>query len=102
MFGTNNAGLNRVYWTLRGSPPSVPSNLGDMLESLGVPGAKEMLAPQRPGERRPPAPGGGGMARMLRQMIEGRPVDPGTYIVTVAGGGRRQTTTVSVVADEPY
>jgi photosystem II stability/assembly factor-like uncharacterized protein len=102
MFGTNEAGLNRVYWTLRGSPPSIPPKLGDMLESMGMAGAKQMLAPQRPGERRPPPPGGGGLPRMLRQIIEGRPVDPGTYVVKVDAGGRTLTTTVSVVADEPY
>jgi hypothetical protein len=95
--GTNRAGLNRVRWNLRGSPPELPPNLGDTLESMGMAGAKQMIAQAQAGQ---PPPAGGGFAGMLRRMMEGRPVEPGTYLVKLTAGGKTHTTKVVVEADQ--
>jgi hypothetical protein len=95
--GTNNAGLNRVRWNLRGNPPELPPNLGDTLESMGMAGAKQMIAQMQAGQAPPAA---GGMVGMLRRMMEGRPVEAGTYLVKLTAGGKTETATVVVEADQ--
>jgi len=68
--GTKEAGLNRVQWDLRRSPPPVPA------------GAAENVPQQFRGR--------------LRQ---GPAVEPGTYLVKLSVGGKDLTTTVKVEAD---
>jgi photosystem II stability/assembly factor-like uncharacterized protein len=94
--GTGNAGLNRVRWNLRGNPPELPANLGDTLESMGLAGAKDMIAQFQAGQT-PQV--GGGMGGLFRRMMEGRAVEPGTYLVKLTAGGKTQTAKVVVEAD---
>ncbi len=94
MKGTKNAGVNRVRWNLRGNPPPLPPNLGDMLEAAGMPGARQMIAQVQAGQAQPP--GGGGFAGMFRRIMEGRAVEPGTYLVKLTAGGKTETTKVVV------
>ncbi|MBI2220051.1 MAG: hypothetical protein HYU53_02450, partial [Acidobacteria bacterium] len=94
MKGTKNAGVNRVRWNLRGNPPPLPPNLGDMLEAAGMPGARQMIAQVQAGQA--PPPGGGGFAAMFRRIMEGRAVEPGTYLVKLTAGGKTETTKVVV------
>jgi photosystem II stability/assembly factor-like uncharacterized protein len=98
MAGTKAAGLNRVRWNLRGHPPELPPNFGDTVEAMGFAGAKEMLAQMQRGET-PPATAMGGMGGMFRRALEGRPVEPGTYLVKLTAGGKTLTSTVVVEAD---
>jgi hypothetical protein len=98
MAGTKAAGLNRVRWNLRGHPPELPPNFGDTVEAMGFAGAKEMLAQMQRGET-PPATAMGGMGGMFRRALEGRPVEPGTYLVRLTAGGKTLTSTVVVEAD---
>jgi hypothetical protein len=94
--GTKNAGLNRVRWNMRGNPPQLPPNLGDTLESMGMAGAKQMIAQVQSGQAPPPGGGGGGFGGMFRRMLEGRAVEPGTYLVKLTAGGKTQTAKVVV------
>ncbi len=108
--GTKNAGLNRVRWNLSGNPPNLPPNLGEMLENMGMAGARDMLAQAQAQAQAVSAEvqseagpgfggGGGGFGGMMRRMIEGRPVEPGTYLVKVTAGGKSQTAKVVVEGD---
>jgi hypothetical protein len=56
-----------------------------------------MIAQAQAGQ---PPPAGGGFAGMLRRMMEGRPVEPGTYLVKLTAGGKTHTTKVVVEADQ--
>jgi photosystem II stability/assembly factor-like uncharacterized protein len=99
--GTKKAGLNRVQWSLRGNPPQLPPNLPDLLEAIGFAGAREMFAaamrPATPGQ--PSAAEAGGFGGMMRQILEGRPVAPGTYVVKVTAGGKTLSAPIVVEAD---
>jgi hypothetical protein len=103
MKGTNNAGINRVQWNLRGNPPQLPPNLGETLESLGMAGAREQIAAmQREAAAGQPPPGGGGGGGefgFFRRAMQGRPVEPGTYLVKLNAGGKTLTTKLVVEAD---
>ena len=106
--GTAKPGLNRVRWNLSGNPPNLPPNLGEMLENMGMAGAREMI--QRAQEQTQAAsaevqseagPGaGGGFGGGIRRMLEGRPVEPGTYLVKVTANGKTVTTKLAVEADK--
>ncbi len=106
--GTNKAGLNRMRWNLSGNPPNLPPNLGEMLENMGMAGAREMLQQAQAQTQAvsaevqtEAAPGfGGGFGGLVRRMLEGRPVEPGTYLVKVTAGGKSQTTKLVVEADK--
>jgi len=67
--GTKDAGINRVQWDLRGEPPPRPAGL-------------------------PQGGGGGGGFRP-----QGRPVDPGTYLVKLMVGGKEFSTSLIVEED---
>ncbi len=100
--GTNNAGINRVQWNLRGNPPSLPPNLGETLENLGMAGAREQIAAiQREAATGQAAPGGGGGGEFgfFRRAMQGRPVDPGTYLVKLSAGGKTLETKLVIEAD---
>jgi photosystem II stability/assembly factor-like uncharacterized protein len=107
--GTGNKGLNRVRWNLSGNPPNLPPNLGEMLENMGMAGAREMVQ-QAQGQTQAvsaetqseagPAGGGGGFGGGIRRMLEGRPVEPGTYLVKLSAGGKTLTTKLVVEADK--
>jgi hypothetical protein len=102
--GTNNAGLNRVQWNLRGDPPALPPNLGETLENLGMAGAREQIAAMQREQAtgQPPSGGGGGGGGefgFFRRAMQGRPVEPGTYLVKLTAGGKTLTTKLVVEAD---
>jgi hypothetical protein len=59
-------------------------------------GAKEMIAQLQAGQA--PA-GAGGLVNLLRRMMEGRPVEPGTYLVKLTVGGKTFTTKAVVERD---
>ena len=69
--GTKRAGINRVMWNLTQPPP--PNEQGRGGGGGGFGGGR-----------------GGGA----------RPVDPGTYIVTLEANGQRLSQSVTVLADE--
>ena len=106
--GTANQGLNRVRWNLSGNPPNLPPNLGEMLENMGMAGAREMIERARAQtqavsaevQSETGAPGGGGFGGGIRRMLEGRPVEPGTYLVKLTAGGKTQTAKLVVEADK--
>jgi photosystem II stability/assembly factor-like uncharacterized protein len=92
-----NVGLNRVHWNLRGNPPELPPNLGDTLEAMGMAGAKDMIAQVQAGQT---PQGGGFIGGLFRRMMQGRPVEPGTYLVKLTAGGKTETARVVVQPDE--
>ncbi|HSL20497.1 MAG TPA: hypothetical protein VK886_03115 [Vicinamibacterales bacterium] len=96
--GTNHAGLNRVRWNLRTNPPQLPADLGDTLESMGIAGAKQMIAQAQAGQLTP-AGGGGGFVGQLRRVLQGRAVEAGTYLVKLTAGGKTQTAKLIVEQD---
>jgi hypothetical protein len=109
--GTANAGLNRVRWNLSGNPPNLPSNLGETLENLGMAGARDLVqqaqarsqsavSAEVQTEAGTGGGGGGGFAGGIRRMLEGRPVDPGTYLVKITVAGKTLTTKLVVDADK--
>jgi photosystem II stability/assembly factor-like uncharacterized protein len=69
--GTRYAGLNRVQWNLRGTPPPRPAG------AAAVGG------------------GGGGQAALA-----GPPLEPGTYLLKLSVGGKDYTTKVVLEADD--
>lgn len=104
--GTSRPGLNRVRWNLSGNPPDLPPNLGDMLENMGMAGARDMLKQAQEQSqavsaelKAPTSPGGGGFAGGIRRMLDGRPVEPGTYLVKLTAGGKTLTAKLVVEAD---
>jgi hypothetical protein len=106
--GTAKPGLNRVRWNLSGNPPDLPPNLGEMLENMGMAGAREMVQQAQSQTQAlsaevlaPPSPagGGGGFGGGIRRMLEGRPVEPGAYLVKLTAGGKTQTARLVVEAD---
>jgi len=68
--GTTEAGLNRVQWDLRGSPPQMPEGMAQNV-------------PQQ----------------FRRRARQGPPVEPGTYLMKLSVGGKDYTTTIRVEAD---
>jgi hypothetical protein len=70
--GTPAAGLNRVQWDFRTAPPARPAGS----ERMG---------------------GGGGFGGRL---LQGQPVEPGTYLVKLTVGGKDYTTTIVIDSDE--
>jgi hypothetical protein len=63
---------------------------------MGMAGAKQMIAQVQSGQAPPPGGGGGGFGGMFRRMLEGRAVEPGTYLVKLTAGGKTQTAKVVV------
>ncbi|MGE5816105.1 MAG: hypothetical protein ACM36C_16565, partial [Acidobacteriota bacterium] len=107
--GTASQGLNRVRWNLSGNPPNLPPNLGEMLENMGMAGARDMIQQAQAQTQAVsaetqseagPAGGGGGFGGGIRRMLEGRPVEPGTYLVKLTAGGKTQTAKLVVEADK--
>lgn len=106
--GTKRAGLNRMRWNLAGNPPAIPPNLGEMLENMGMAGARDLIKqaeaqvqPASAEQQVETTPAfGGGFGGMARRLLEGRPVDPGTYLVKVTVGGKTLTTKLVVEADQ--
>ena len=77
MDGTKDAGLNRVQWNLGPTPPSA------------------VVARRSAGGR-----GGRGGGRGVPFVTAHNAVDPGTYVVKLAVGGKELMTTVQVEADD--
>jgi hypothetical protein len=73
--GTNEAGINRVYWNLAPNQPAGGA------QGRGFGGGRG---------------GRGGGA----QFIGANAVEPGTYVVKLAAGGKEMTTTVLVERDD--
>jgi hypothetical protein len=77
-----------------------------MLEGMGMAGAREMIqqaqAQAQPVSAEVPSAAGGpggGFAGTVRRMLEGRPVEPGTYLVKLAVSGKTLTAKLVVEAD---
>jgi hypothetical protein len=79
-----------------------------MLENMGMAGAREMIERARAQtqavsaevQSETGAPAGGGFGGGIRRMLEGRPVEPGTYLVKLTAGGKTQTAKLVVEADK--
>jgi hypothetical protein len=83
--GTNEVGLNRVQWNLRGDPPARPTNFGGGGGGGGGQGG---------------GGGGGGGGGFGGAFTQGLPLEAGTYNVKLSVGGKDYTTKV-VVENDP-
>jgi photosystem II stability/assembly factor-like uncharacterized protein len=80
--GTNEVGLNRIQWNLRGDPPPRPTGLGGGGGGQGGGGG---------------GGGGGGFGGLFNQ---GLPLEAGTYNLKLTVGGKDYTTKI-VVENDP-
>jgi photosystem II stability/assembly factor-like uncharacterized protein len=81
--GTNEAGLNRVQWNLRGDPPPRPTNAGGGGGGQGGQGGG----------------GGGGGGGGFGGFAQGLPLEAGTYNLKLTIGGKDYTTKVVIEPD---
>jgi len=87
--GTNDAGLNRIQWNLRGDPPPRPAGFG----GGGGPGGGGGGGGAGGGG----GGGGGGFGNLFNQ---GLPLEAGTYNLKLSVGGKDYTTKI-VIENDP-